>query len=358
VAVCQVFEHVNTGGVPLTVFELVTAMFAASNFSLRDDWEVRVQGGQTTTGLYCTGFRHDPILRALNNTDFLQAVSLLVTYDRKLNNPAVGVSCKREAILALTLQEYQRWSDQLTIGFMNAAKFLVEQKVFSSRDLPYNSQVVPLAALFVVLGNATHNLQVRKQLARWYWSGVFGELYGAGIEARFARDIVQVVDWINSGQQLPDTITEAYFDPNRLVSMRTRNSAAYKGVHVLLMRQGSRDFISGVPVDVQTYYSDDIDVHHIFPVDYCKQNSIDRDRYDSIINKAPLSSRTNRSIGGHAPSQYLAKIESDHNIVSATLDSLLSTHLIDIASIRSNDFNNFFENRKASLYAEIRMAMQ
>ncbi len=37
-AVCLVFEKVNTGGVPLSVFELVTATFAADNFNLRDDW--------------------------------------------------------------------------------------------------------------------------------------------------------------------------------------------------------------------------------------------------------------------------------------------------------------------------------
>ena len=36
-AVCQVFEKVNTGGVSLTVFELLTATFAADNFNLRDD---------------------------------------------------------------------------------------------------------------------------------------------------------------------------------------------------------------------------------------------------------------------------------------------------------------------------------
>ena len=40
-AVCTVFEKVNTGGVTLNVFELVTASFAADNFSLRDDWRVR-----------------------------------------------------------------------------------------------------------------------------------------------------------------------------------------------------------------------------------------------------------------------------------------------------------------------------
>ena len=40
-AVCQVFENVNTGGVSLTVFELVTAIFAMDNFELRKDWEER-----------------------------------------------------------------------------------------------------------------------------------------------------------------------------------------------------------------------------------------------------------------------------------------------------------------------------
>ncbi len=40
-AVCHVFEKVNTGGVALTVFELVTATFAADNFELRKDWEER-----------------------------------------------------------------------------------------------------------------------------------------------------------------------------------------------------------------------------------------------------------------------------------------------------------------------------
>ena len=39
-AVCQIFENVNTGGVPLTVFELVTATFAADGQELREDWKI------------------------------------------------------------------------------------------------------------------------------------------------------------------------------------------------------------------------------------------------------------------------------------------------------------------------------
>ena len=40
-AVCQVFEQVNTGGVSLSVFELMTATFAADDYLLREDWEKR-----------------------------------------------------------------------------------------------------------------------------------------------------------------------------------------------------------------------------------------------------------------------------------------------------------------------------
>ena len=38
-AVCKVFENVNTGGVALTVFELVAATYATYGHDLRKDWE-------------------------------------------------------------------------------------------------------------------------------------------------------------------------------------------------------------------------------------------------------------------------------------------------------------------------------
>ena len=42
-AVCTVFEKMKTGGVTLSMFELVTASFAAQdeNLSLREDWDIR-----------------------------------------------------------------------------------------------------------------------------------------------------------------------------------------------------------------------------------------------------------------------------------------------------------------------------
>lgn len=65
-AVCQVCEKVNTGGVTPTVFELLTATYAADDYNLRKDWEERSERLR----------KHDP-LSGLEATDFLTAVTLL-----------------------------------------------------------------------------------------------------------------------------------------------------------------------------------------------------------------------------------------------------------------------------------------
>ena len=65
-AVCQVFEKVNTGGVSLTVFELLTATFAADDYNLREDWAQRQRE-----------LRKEKVLRTVQSDDFLQAISLL-----------------------------------------------------------------------------------------------------------------------------------------------------------------------------------------------------------------------------------------------------------------------------------------
>ena len=186
-AVCLVFERVNTGGVVLTVFELLTATFAADDFQLRDDWAAREKRLKDTY----------PVLRSLQSDDFLQAIALLVTMQRRHEaiahgvpgDRAPGIGCKRKEILRLEVADWQSWADRVEEGFVRAARFLYGQKVFTSRDLPYRTQLVPLAAALVMLDRAGETEGARRALARWYWCGVFGELYGGATETRFARDL-------------------------------------------------------------------------------------------------------------------------------------------------------------------------
>jgi hypothetical protein len=86
------------------------------------------------------------------------------------------------------------------------------------KDLPYQSQLLPLAAILADLGSKADTQDARAKLVRWWWSGVFGELYGSAIETRFARDVQEVPAWIAGGEE-PATVRDATFRSERLDTM-------------------------------------------------------------------------------------------------------------------------------------------
>lgn len=334
-AVCQVFEKVNTGGVFLTVFELLTASYAADDYNLREDWARRQRR-----------LKRFPVLDNVQNTDFLQAVTLLATR-----------SCTRRDILKLTLEEYKTWADLIAKGFEKAAKLLHTLKIFTAKDLPYQPQLTVLAAIFAKLGIEGDNAGTRAKLERWYWCGVFGEIYSGAVETRLAKDLAEVLEWINNSACEPDTINNASFISARLTSLRNRNSAAYKGLSSLLMRAGAYDFCTDVAIDTQMYFDEKIDIHHIFPQQWCKDQGINPKLWDSVLNKTPLSARTNRMLGGKAPSVYLPNIQNKARISSERMDDILRSHVIEPSVLRADNFYDFLKAREKALLDLIEKAM-
>jgi hypothetical protein len=357
-AVCLVFEKVNTGGKKLDAFELLTAIYAADGFKLRQDW----LGEGNHVGRYARLVSKHPILKNLASTDFLQAVSLLHTKkvrDGVAAGDATGkelpaVSCTRTALLNLPLSAYRAYADQVETGFERAAKFLRTQKVYWVRDIPYQTQLIPLAAILAVIGDLWDQADVRTKITRWYWSGVFGELYGSAIESRYAKDFVEAPTWLKGGDE-PSTIKDATFRADRLFTMRSRLSAAYKGVNALLMKTGARDFRSGQDFDHTVAMQEAFDIHHIFPKKWCLAQGLDWKVFDSIVNKTPLTARTNKIIGGAAPSYYLGRLTNSIDVT--TLDACLRSHAIPVAELRADDFDRFFAARKEALLTLIEEAM-
>lgn len=361
-AVCLVFEKVNTGGVTLSVFELVTASFAAEDFNLREDWygskQDKKEGREKK-------LKEEEILSTVEPTDFLQAVSLLHTYEKRKNDrdagkegkSAAAVSAKRSSILSLELGDYRKWADDVEEGFLLVARFLRKQCFFFSRDLPYRSQLVPLAAVLATIKGRWLEPRILDKLTRWYWCGVLGELYGGSIETRIANDIEDLLPWLvaeegdEADSNQPRTITEATFQSYRLNTLRTRNSAAYKGINTLVIREGAKDFfwketILGLDNDEHP-----LNIHHIFPRKWCTDRDIKRVVFDSIINKTPISRKANLMIGGKAPSSYLAIIQEDERVRLSNdeMDVILESHCIDADKLRADDFNGFLERRSNRL---------
>lgn len=362
-AVCVVFEKVNTGGKPLDAFELVTAMYAAEGHELRKDW----YGDEVTRGrhrLLAETLRppgaDTGIIANVANTDFLQAISLFYTRERRREAERAGkqgkelpaVTVNRQALLNLPLNAYKKYEAEVERGFVKAAKFLHMLHIYRIFDLPYQSQIVPLAAILADIGDAWEHEANRVKLVKWYWNGVFGELYGSAVETRIARDFMEVPVWLKGGPE-PSTVSETMFRADRLKTMRMRLSAAYKGMNALLMKEGAQDFRSGQKFDHTTFFGENVDIHHIFPQDWCKAKGIKPAVFDSIINKTPLSYRTNRIIGGVAPSQYLGKLEKGNEatppINCDRLDGYLKSHLIEPSLLRADGFEAFMVDRQKKL---------
>ena len=429
-AVCLIFEKVNTRGVTLTIFELLTASFAIDNFQLREDWDKRLKR-----------MSKHPVLGNLDSTDFLRALTLLFTNA----NPKISTAnCTRRSILQLKAADYKKWADITEDGFVQAAKFLNDLKIFRAKDVPYQTQLIALAAILADV-NSAYELALRaeekaalkdavyevfdaglsqeqvlqqvqglrqvlltsdaldmdhtqveervtliatlieerqeqgetteeeskeevkkaykaqqdkdEKIPHWYWCGVFGEMYAGAADTQIANDFSEVTSWLREEIDLPSTVREANFQSNRLLEVQTRASAVYKGVYALLMPNGCRDFLTGSPIDEQISSDSSIDIHHIFPRDWCRNQGIEPNVFNSIINKTALSASTNRKIGGRAPSQYLQEIQEESTIDKVKMDEILTSHLISADALQADDFQSFFEARKKALLDTIAKAM-
>ena len=354
-AVCQVFEKVNTGGVTLTVFELLTATYATGDFELRKDWEERHERLE----------QQDELLAKVDAAAFLQIVTLLATYDQRQSHlrahpeddRAPAVSCRRREILRLPLDDYRRWADRAEEGLRRAVPFLHNHRIFRYRDLPYATQLVPLGAIFGWTEDRGETYASRQRLGQWFWCGVLGEMYGGAAETRFAIDLEDCIAWIDAGAGPPRTVQAAQFQAERLLTLRTRNSAAYKGLYALQMKQGGRDFKTGQPIDVHAYLEHAIDIHHIFPRHWCANHDVAPSIADCIVNKTALDRHTNAAIGGAAPSTYLSRIEAVDGIEPHVLDGFLRSHDVDPVALRGDDFPQFFNQRFESLLRHAERAM-
>jgi hypothetical protein len=334
------------------------------NFNLRDDWfgsPIRkVEGRQVR-------LKTEPILANIEPTDFLQAISLLHTYEKrqadidaaKTGKSISAVSAKRVAVLALELDNYRRWADEVEHGFLLTAKFLRKECFYAARDLPYRTQIVPLSALLATLKERWLEPKIYDKIARWFWCGVLGELYGGAVETRIANDVEDMLIWIEKDEAVPRTVSEANFVSTRLHTLRSRLSAAYKGVNVLVLREGSRDFFWKATIQELDFEEVALDIHHIFPKAWCEEGKIKAATYDSIINKTPISYKANRMIGRRAPSEYLVAIQGHKQVglSDGQMNKILESHLIDPLFLRSDNFEAFCREREKRLLDMIARAM-
>lgn len=216
--------------------------------------------------------------------------------------------------------------------------------------MPYPTQIIPLAALCAYLGKKCNEPNITKIISRWYWCGILGEMYGGANETRYANDIEDVIAEINGEESKNRTVNAAFFSSTRLLTLQTRQSAAYKGIMTLLYKEKCRDFMNDTTIDLVNSMIQSPDIHHIFPKKYCEDQKYRKEKWNSIINKTPLLPETNRAIGGHAPSKYIQNIlKKVDGLTEQELEVRVESHLINYEYLKADEFDKYFIDRAKKL---------
>ena len=341
-AVCTIFETLNRTGVKLSPFELLTARYWHQAVNLRQLWE-----NAKSTYPIIDDFQIDPYY-------LLQIVGLI---------GRTTPSIKRSEILNLDVGVISLYWDDAVKGLKEALTFLQNQcGVLTPRLLPYNTIVIPMAAMFARALNIKGPQlgTFRAKVSRWFWCAVFGQKYESSPTSQSVQDYTEFLNWIETGVE-PITVKQFGFDPQVLRSVTGRQRAVYRGVLSLVLRNHSKDFFSNETLTLEIITSKHVDDHHIFPNKYLERQRVDDKLRDCVLNHTLIDPETNRSISDKAPSVYMKKIRdewmADPTRGESQFNQLLASHLLPtgVASpFWTDDFESFLSWRQNMIWKEIK----
>ena len=342
----QVFAQANSSGLQMDVFDLLTAVFASEdeNFHLADDW------AETEKLL-----RRHGALDAIGRTEFLSAVSLLAT---SLRGHASGT---REDILSLSLPEYKDATKTLRVTMAEVASFLSERCILSHEQVPFSKQIVPLSVILARLVSEPGALSTQEawdKINRWFWSGVFGELYGSSAVAqRSGRDVDEVVAWVLGTTDVePKTVRDTDFRESRLLSADS-TTGIFKALDALLMARGARDWRTGRVFDKNSFAELKPGFFPVFPLAWCEKNGVDPVLAASVLNRTPMGKRTEVVLEGRSPQRYLPRLQSKSILDDADFDAVLASHEIDPTTLHTSDWEGFFADRRERFIGMVEYAI-
>ncbi|MCG7229004.1 DUF262 domain-containing protein [Corynebacterium minutissimum] len=342
----SIFAQVNSAGLQMDVFDLLTAVFASEDpdFHLAEHWgDVEKQ------------LRAFPALDGIGRNEFLSAVSLLVSGKK---GTAGG---QREDILQLNLAEYRAASSTLVITFREVAEFLAERCILSLDQVPYNEQIIPLAVILARLAERNGVLATQDswdRLNQWFWSGVFGELYGSSaVKLRAARDVDEVTAWVaGETEVVPQTVRDASFRESRLLSV-SENDGVWHGLYALLMARGAKDWRTGQPFTRHTFEDLKPGFFPIFPLSWCQRHGVSAVLANSVLNRTPMGKRTEVVLDGHSPERYLPRVQSKSIMEDAEFDSVLASHELQPELLTSKTAYQFFADRRERFVGIVEYAL-
>lgn len=354
--VCVIFEKLNSTGVDLSVYDLLTARLYRSGINLHHLWESA-----------CS--RHPRLKDWSKGKADVNKFGVLVLRTLALLR---GLDPKPSILIDLNPQGFEvDW--KRAADAMERALELIEHVgpdgfgVFESKWLPGFGLLPILAALRAVIEDRDLGEGARADLRRWYWCNVFLERYSSAVESKSRKDYQEMLAYWEVGKPEPAVFNEARTrigaEGYTVRESASHASAVYSGIFCLLALRGARDWKRGESIRLQELHD-----HHIFPKNYLKRLGINKKaEVNSVVNRTLISDKTNAKIKDRAPAEYVTNPEV---FPTGTNPALLVPHFIDemvLSSLRSAEedlssddairlYENFRAARESVIIEEIRGA--
>lgn len=357
--VCDIFTQINSKGVQLDVFDLINALLKPRGLQLRHMWRKASD-------------KLEFVDSEKMNVYVLQVMSILrqaycspkylyflIPGTKK---PVRDEEGKRsDEVLVRDTADFESLWEQAVVALekaINTLRHPQEFGVISAKYIPYVSILPAFASLQHHASKLAPEIRLsaQRKIRHWYWASIFLNRYSGSVESTSARDFLAMGRWFGDELQEPDFVLD-FKNRFRSLDLRReirRGSSIYNGIFNLLVIQGARDWING-----KVASSDDLDDHHIVPQSWGKTN-LKKNAIDTILNRTPLSSDTNRNIiRDRLPNEYLPEwiAKNGEDSVRAILEShFISPAAFDILmkkNFSADDYEAFVSERNRTLMASI-----
>jgi hypothetical protein len=352
--VCAIFEKLNSTGVDLSVYDLLTARLYRSGIRLHDLWREACDSNDRLR--HWSGGKAD---QHKFGVLVLRTLALLRNLDPK---PRILIDLTPDGFD----EDWRR-----AAGAIDRSLELITHVgqdgfgVFAEKWLPGYGLIPILAALRAVIDDRKLGEQARADLRRWYWCNVFMERYSSAVESKSRKDYLEMTrHWLEGGPE-PEVFAEAGnligASGFRIRGSASYASAVYSGVFCLLALRDARDWRRGEDILLQ-----DLQDHHIFPRAYLIRHGIVKTvDVNSIANRTLISDETNGKIKDSAPADYLsdaailpadrrAELLLPHFVGQAPIESMLAAWEGSSNEDVASEYGRFVQAREAAIIDDIR----
>ena len=332
---CEIFTRINTGGMELTLFEIMVAKTfdQEKDFDLAVEYDLLIDDPDSENDLHHAGYDTIP------SSTMLQCLAAGLIKD-----------IKRKSILKLEKSKVIEAWPKVKDAIFHAVEYCRNQyRIPVSRLLPYATLLVPFSYFFLKNNGKPPNSLQKKLLAQYFWWASLSRRFSSAVESKIAQDLKRIDKILKDKPPIYKEEEQLQLTLDGLINRTFSAGDAFcKAVLSLLSYHQPKSFSDNSLVRIDNSWlkvAFSKNYHHFFPKAYLRREGFYDYEANSIVNITIVDDYLNkREIGAKSPSTYMETFKKSND----QLDKTMRSHLIDNIDsfgIWDDDYRVFLQKR-------------